>query len=107
MPIDRDGQFFEGGRPIRVEGGIAVRAQRGSIGEHWWSRRFVDILEEVCPPGRLTRGRAYARKGQVLEVAIEPGLVTGVVQGSRDDPYEVAIEVEAFSGADWTRIERE
>ena len=55
--------FFESGRPIEVDGGLAVRSKRGKIGEQWWSRRFVDVLEEVCDPGRLARGRTYARKG--------------------------------------------
>ena len=52
-----------------MDGGIAVRAKRGKIGEQWWSRRFVDILEQICDGGRLARGRTYARKGQVIDFA--------------------------------------
>src|SRR3954468_23682283 len=105
MPVDSNGQFFEGGRPIQVGGGIPVRAQRGAIGERWWSRRFVDILEGVCPPGRLARGRSYARKGQVMDFAVTPGRVIARVQGSRETPYRVAIGVAAFDDAAWARIE--
>jgi uncharacterized Zn finger protein len=104
MPIDPDGRFFESGRPIHVDGGIAVRAKRGRIGEQWWSRRFVDVLEQICDGGRLARGRAYARKGQVIDFTLRPGTVTGRVQGSRPQPYEVTIGLEAFDEAQWTSV---
>lgn len=104
MPIDRDGKFFEGGRAIAVEGGIAVRAKRGQIGEQWWSRRFVDVLERVCDGGRLARGRAYARKGQVMDFHLSAGSVTARVQGSRPQPYEVSIVIAAFDEALWTDV---
>lgn len=104
MPVDPSGRFFEGGRAIRVDGGIAVRAKRGKIGERWWSRRFVDILEGICDGGRLARGRTYARKGQVLDFDLSPGLVTGRVQGSRPDPYTVTIAIAAYDEAAWAAI---
>ena len=104
MPVDPDGRFFEGGPPIKVDGGIAVRAQRGDIGSQWWSRRFVDILEEICPPGRLARGRSYARKGQVIDFSLTPGRVVGRVQGSRPDPYLVTLTIDAFDPPQWTRL---
>ncbi len=104
MPFDRDGRFYEAGRPIEVDGGIAVRAKRGKIGEQWWSRRFVDVLEQICDGGRLARGRAYARKGQVMDFALAPGQVTGRVQGSRPQPYEVTITIAAFDDAQWTDV---
>ena len=104
MPIDREGRFFETSRPIEVDGGIAVRAKRGKIGERWWSRRFVDVLENICDGGRLARGRAYARKGQVMDFALRPGRVTARVQGSRPRPYEVTVEIAAFDEAQWTAV---
>jgi uncharacterized Zn finger protein len=104
MPVDPSGRFFEGGQPIRVDGGIAVRAKRGKIGEQWWSRRFVDMLEGICDGGRLARGRAYARKGQVLDFDLTPGLISGRVQGSRPDPYTVTIGIAAYDDAAWAEI---
>ncbi|MFI5894245.1 SWIM zinc finger family protein [Actinoplanes sp. NPDC051513] len=104
MPIDPSGRFFEGGTPIAVDGGIAVRAKRGKIGEQWWSRRFVDVLERVCDGGRLARGRAYARKGQVMDFHLSAGSVTARVQGSRPRPYEVSIVIAAFDEAQWTDL---
>lgn len=104
MPIDPDGRFFEGGQAIKVDGGIAVRAKRGKIGEQWWSRRFVDILEGICDGGRLARGRTYARKGQVLDFDLSAGLVVGQVQGSRPVPYQVTIKIPAYDAAAWDAI---
>lgn len=104
MPVDPSGRFFEGGQPIRVDGGIAVRAKRGKIGEQWWSRRFVDILEQICDGGRLARGRTYARKGQVIDFTMTPGRVLGRVQGSRPDPYQVTITIGAYDEAQWTDV---
>ena len=104
MPVDPNGRFFEGGRPIKVDGGLAVRSQRGKIGEQWWSRRFVDILEQICDGGRLSRGRSYARKGQVIDFTLTPGRVTGRVQGSRPDPYVVTIKITAYDQTQWTTI---
>jgi uncharacterized Zn finger protein len=96
--------FSDYGKPLEVEGGLAVRAKRGQIGSQWWSRRFVDVLEQICDGGRLARGRAYARKGQVIDFNLQPGRVTGRVQGSRPQAYEVTIEISAFSETQWTAV---
>jgi uncharacterized Zn finger protein len=96
--------FSEYGKPIAVDGGIAVRAKRGQIGAQWWSRRFVDVLEQICDGGRLARGRAYARKGQVIDFTLTPGKVTGRVQGSRPRPYEVSIAIAAFDDPQWDEL---
>ncbi|HEY4724423.1 MAG TPA: hypothetical protein VIJ13_00375, partial [Actinomycetota bacterium] len=55
-------------RPRPVEGGLKARSRRGAIGETWWSRRFIDLLESFRLGGRLDRGRRYARAGQVLDL---------------------------------------
>jgi uncharacterized Zn finger protein len=104
MPVDPSGRFFEGGQAIRVDGGIAVRAKRGAIGSQWWSRKFVDILEGICDGGRLARGRTYARKGQVMDFDLSPGVITGRVQGSRPAPYKVKITIPAYDDRAWAAI---
>ncbi len=104
MPVGRDG-WFEAGKPIRVEGGIKARSARGSIGEQWWSRRFIDILEGICDGGRLARGRSYARKGQVLSLDLRPGVVVARVQGSRPTPYKVKIKIQAYGDRAWTALQ--
>jgi uncharacterized Zn finger protein len=93
-------------RPIPVEGGIRARSKRGSIGEQWWSRRFIDVLESLGMSGRLQRGRRYARAGQVLDLEISPGYVTARVQGSRATPYKVRIQVLPLTTGQWQRVEQ-
>ncbi len=75
--------FSQYGRPRLVENGLAARSSKGDIGEQWWSRRFIGVLESFALGTRLTRGRSYARKGQVISLVIESGEVAAEVQGSR------------------------
>lgn len=96
---------YEPSRPRRVDGGIKARSKRGRIGEQWWSRRFIDILESYGMGGRLGRGRTYARAGQVLKLELEPGIVAALVQGSRARPYRVTIEVDCLDEDEWQDVE--
>jgi len=91
-------------RPIRVDGGIKARSKRGAIGEQWWSRRFIGVLESYGMSGRLARGRNYARAGQVLDFELGQGKVTARVQGSRVRPYQVRIGVLPLTTAQWRRV---
>ncbi|MGW0436371.1 SWIM zinc finger family protein [Micromonospora sp. NPDC003197] len=97
--------YSEYGRPQRVSGGVRARSTRGAIGQSWWSRRFVDVLESFALGTRLTRGRSYARAGQVLDIDVAPGVVTARVQGSRPRPYRVRIGLHPFPEPVWRRIE--
>jgi uncharacterized Zn finger protein len=92
-------------RPIRVDGGIKARSKRGAIGEQWWSRRFIAVLESYGMSGRLARGRSYARAGQVLDFELSHGKVTAQVQGSRPRPYQVRIGVLPLTTAQWRRVQ--
>ena len=82
-----------------------ARSARGAIGEHWWSRRFIEVLESFALGSRLTRGKNYARRGQVLSLAVAPGVVTASVQGSRKKPYKVSVGLPAFSELVWAKVE--
>jgi uncharacterized Zn finger protein len=93
------------GGPLQVDGGIRARSKRGAIGEQWWSRRFIDVLESFGMTGRLARGRNYARRGQVIAFEISCGYVTAQVQGSRPNPYKVRIEVTPLTTAQWRKVE--
>ncbi len=98
--------FPEPSRPIPVDGGIRARSKRGAIGEQWWSRRFIAVLESYGMSGRLQRGRNYARRGQVIEFALSQGLVAARVQGSRPHPYQVNIRVLPLTTAQWRAVQR-
>ncbi len=105
-PRPRDGGFFPAARPRKAVGGIKARSKRGAIGEQWWSRRFIDVLESFGMQTRLARGRNYARAGQVLTLDIGTGHVTAQVQGSRVKPYKVILTVDPLTKAQWRKVER-
>jgi uncharacterized Zn finger protein len=89
-----------------VKGGIRARSRRGAFARSWWARRWIAVLESLQLGGRLARGRAYARAGQVMDLSIEEGLVTARVQGSRPEPYDVTIRVAPLSRDAWRRVAR-
>lgn len=95
---------FEHSAPREVKGGIRAQSKRGSFGESWWAKRWMRVLESFQLGGRLQRGRSYARRGQVLSIDVEKGLVVAKVQGSRPEPYEVTMQVKALSNADWKKV---
>jgi uncharacterized Zn finger protein len=90
---------------LAVEGGIKAKSKRGAIGEQWWSKRFIAVLESWGMSGRLQRGRSYARRGQVMEFSLTTGKVTARVQGSRPAPYKVTITVLPLTTAQWREVE--
>jgi uncharacterized Zn finger protein len=96
---------YESSGPIAVEGGIKAKSKRGAIGEQWWSRRFIAVLESYGMSSRLQRGRSYARRGQVLEFALASGKVTARVQGSRPAPYQVSLTVRPLTSPQWRDVE--
>lgn len=106
-PLDeRGGPWWDEhpGKPIPVEGGIAATTRKGRIGSTWWSQRFLASLEAVLVGGRMERGRAYARKGQVVSLDLGPGVVAAVVQGSRPEPYRLRLSMPVTTDGEWERI---
>lgn len=102
----RDSGFYPPpSKPRPVKDGLRAKSQRGAIGETWWSQRFIEVLEDFHEGPRLVRGRAYARRGQVIAMDVGTGEVTALVQGSRARPYSVSIGVTTLSDDDWGRVE--
>jgi uncharacterized Zn finger protein len=98
-------RWYPPSRPRTVENGLKARSSRGGIGSSWWSRRFLDVLESFAMGNRLTRGRTYARKGQVVSLDVTAGEVRAIVQGSRVRPYRVTIGLVPFSELIWAKAE--
>ncbi|MDO8671758.1 MAG: SWIM zinc finger family protein, partial [Dehalococcoidia bacterium] len=94
---------YEPSRPKPTKEGIKAKSQRGNIGETWWSTRFIKLLQSFGMGPRLSRGKSYARSGQVLPLSITPGLVAAKVQGSRPTPYKVEIRLNPLNDTDWAR----
>ncbi|MBH0777382.1 SWIM zinc finger family protein [Nocardia bovistercoris] len=84
------------GRPRPVRGGVAARSRRGGFGGTWWGRALVEAVEAMAEPGRLARGRNYARSGQVVSYRIETGAVVAEVQGSQPRPFTAIFAVRAL-----------
>ena len=97
-------EYFPPSRPKEVKGGIKAQSAKGNFGVSWWAKRWISILESFNIGARLGRGRSYARRGQVLSIAIEPGLVKGEVQGSRSQPYKIKIRIKPLSQQEWQKL---
>src|SRR5215216_5069119 len=95
-------------RPAReVKGGIKAQLKRGAFGESWWAKRWIAVLESFDIGARLSRGRSYARKGQVMNVDISKGAVKAKVQGSSSRPYNIIVKIKALPEADWKKLASE
>src|SRR5262245_40368686 len=98
------GPFYPKSQPRAAKGGIKAQSKRGEIGSSWWAKRWIDVLHSFHIGARLDRGRSYARQGQVLNIDVSKGLVRAQVQGSRPKPYDVKIETNQLSDADWRKV---
>lgn len=94
-------------KPLPVTGGgIQIHSTRGTIARTWWSARFLDVLTELGVGGRLSRGRSYARSGQIVSLDVGAGAAVALVQGTRAAPYRVRIGVRTWDKPEWTRVEQ-
>ncbi|MBV9324272.1 MAG: SWIM zinc finger family protein [Chloroflexi bacterium] len=84
--------------------GIKAHTQRGAFARSWWASRWIAALERLVNPGRLARGRTYARAGQVVSLDVTREGVKAVVQGSRPKPYQVHIKFKGLTDAEWERV---
>lgn len=85
-------------QPVPEDG---LRVDR--FGVTWWGRQWMEALDRLgrSYSNRLPRGRSYARAGRVVGLAIGAGEATAGVVGTRRDPYEVRLELRAFSPQQW------
>jgi uncharacterized Zn finger protein len=91
-------------RPRTAKGGIRAQSQRGGFGASWWAKRWTEVLEAFSLGTRLSRGRSYARSGQVLSIDVSEGKIEARVQGSRATPYQVKVQVAELPKEAWTKV---
>jgi uncharacterized Zn finger protein len=84
--------------------GIRAHTQRGAFGKTWWASRWIAALERLVNPGRLARGRNYARTGRVVSLEVSREGVNAVVQGTRPEPYTVSIKFKRLTDQEWDRV---
>ena len=90
--------------PIPTNKGIKARTQRGKFSGNWWARRWIEAMEQLVDAARLQRGRSYAREGQVLNFQETPIGIEARVQGSRQQPYKVTMQVTPLSDEEWEMV---
>ena len=92
-------------RLAKTHGTLQPVATSGrALATSWWGQAWNENLERYSDySNRLPRGRSYLRGGMVLHLAIEPGKVEALVQGSRPAPYEITINVAALNAAKWAK----
>jgi len=72
-----------------------LTSQRGAVGSEWWGEEFIDLMEEVGDVGRLSRGRTYARQGQIRSFSLTGDGVEATIIGSQ--MYRVTIIFPQYS----------
>jgi uncharacterized Zn finger protein len=95
---------WEPAAPRRPADGIKARTQRGKFGATWWAGRWLAALEQLVDAGRLSRGRSYARSGQVTRLEAGPKGIDARVQGSRPTPYKVTIRFRRLTDREWEAV---
>ena len=83
--------------PVVIEG--------RTIASSWWGKSWNDNLERYADySNRIGRGRSYVRHGAVLDLQVEHGRVSALVQGSQSKPYKVSVTVQELPAATWERL---
>jgi len=84
-------------RPVVIEG--------RAIATTWWGKSWNVNLERYADyENRIGRGRSYVRHGTVLDLRIEPGRVTSLVQGTASNPYSVTVTIKGLPAKIWRGI---
>ena len=77
---------------------------RTKIATSFWGSAWCKHLESFSDySNRLPRGRTYVRNGSVLHLAITPGRIEALVQGS--SLYEQTITISALPAATWKNLQ--
>ena len=101
MPYD---YWFKPTKAIKTKDGIKSQSQRGAFAKNWWAQRWIAALERLVDSGRLSRGRSYARKGQVLSIEETNNGIAARVQGSQRTPYKIKIKIAPLTDAQWDKV---
>lgn len=94
----REWKRWEYRKPRAAKGGIKLRTGRNKpYSSNWWSKCWLSFIENSIDDVSLIRGKTYARRGQVLSIEIQPGMIVASVQGSRRTPYQVRLGFDTVS----------
>jgi uncharacterized Zn finger protein len=91
----RNGQKLS---PVRIDGRMIARS--------FWGKAWCSNLESYSDyANRLPRGRSYVRNGSVIDLQIDPGIVSALVSGS--DLYRIKIDIDPVKKIAWKGLKRE
>jgi len=96
--------YFKPTKAIKTKDGIKAQSKRGTFAKNWWAQRWIAALERLVDSGRLSRGRSYARKGQVLSIDETKDGIAARVQGSMRTPYKISIKINHLTDAEWDKV---
>lgn len=96
--------YFKPTKAIQTKDGIKAQSKRGAFARNWWAQRWIAALERLVDSGRLSRGRTYARKGQVLSIDEIKDGIAARVQGSMRTPYRISIKINHLTDAEWDKV---
>jgi len=87
-------------KPVVIKG--------NALAQTWWGKSWNKNLERYADySNRIGRGRSYVRHGAVLDLRIDSGKVTALVQGSTSKPYEVVINIRPINPTTWEAIKKQ
>jgi uncharacterized Zn finger protein len=85
-----------------------VVIQGNTLARTWWGKSWNKNLERYADySNRIGRGKSYVRHGAVLDLRIEGGRVSALVQGTRAKPYEVVVRIAPVKKANWNQIRKQ
>ena len=67
------------------------------FGRTWWGELWLNALEGVDYENRLPRGHGYANSYRVPLINYNDSVVSALVQGRREVPYHVEIELDPLT----------
>jgi uncharacterized Zn finger protein len=86
-------------QPVIIEGTKLARS--------WWGKAWNANLERYSDySNRIGRGRTYVRNRTVLDLQIANGKIAALVQGSRSQPYKIAVHIDPLGEKAWKGIRK-
>ena len=101
MPYD---YWFKPTKAIQAKDGIKAQSRARGIWKELVGAEMDRSAGTTCRFRPSSRGRSYARKGQVLSIEETKDGITAHVQGSQRTPYKIKIQITPLTDVQWNRV---
>lgn len=95
---------FKTAKPRRVRGGLRLSKKEWPPRLGWAAAKWFDYASRAAGADTMKIGHEYARLGQTRQMDIQPGTITGRVQGRVYEAYRVTITIPPLSPETWTSL---